>query len=174
MSTAGSGSPPRFRAGGELISAGSALLLLVTMFALEWFGVVGPAGHMRSGMNGAEDAWNGLTVVRWLMLVTIAVALGSVLLHATQRGHGAKTNTSLLVTALGTLTAALLIYRVLIELPAPDQIVDVKLGGFLGLLSAIGIALGGWESIREQRARVAALAHRSRRKSRLAPRPGPR
>jgi hypothetical protein len=70
------------------------------------------------------------------------------------------------VAALGTLTAVLLVYRVLIDLPNPSSVVDAKLGAFLGLLFAIGIALGGCESIREERLRRASIEQRSR--SRLA------
>ncbi len=156
---------------GELIGATSALLLVPIMFALQWYGVVGLPGRRRSGITTAENAWRGLTSVRWLMLLTIVVALGSVILHASQRSHGAKTDTSLAVTALGTMTAALLSYRVLIEPPDPSSVVDVKIGAFLGLLSAIGIALGGYESMREARARRGSVVQRSRVRSRLASRP---
>ena len=44
-------------------------------------------------------------MLRWLMLLTIVVAVGSLLLHVTQRSHGARTDTSLLVAALGALNA---------------------------------------------------------------------
>jgi hypothetical protein len=139
---------------GELLSAASALLLTIAMFGLEWFGVDGIPGRTPS-LAGAENAWHGLTLVRWVMLLTVAAALGSPLLHASQRSHGAATNTSLGVAALGTLTAALLVYRVLIDLPSSDQVVDQKLGAFIGVMCALGIALGGYESMREDRSRRA-------------------
>jgi hypothetical protein len=172
MATTAADPPPRSRVhSGELISVTSALLLLPFMFAIAWYGVValpGPTG--RSGITTAENAWHGLTFVRWLMVLTIAVTLGSVILHATQRSHGARTDTSLAITVLGTVTAALLIYRVLIDLPDPKSVVDVKIGAYLGMLAAIGIALGGYESIREERARRTSLVQKSRIRSRLASR----
>src|SRR5512142_1348015 len=103
--------PPRIHS-GELISATSALLLVPIMFVLAWYGVVGLPQTRRSGITTAENAWHTLTYTRWVMLIAIVVALGSVFLHATQRSHGAKTDTSVLVTAVGTVTAVLLIYRV--------------------------------------------------------------
>jgi hypothetical protein len=145
----------RQRRAGELTSAGSALLLLAIMFALKWYGVVGIAhGTEGSGVSSAENAWQALTGLRWLMLLTIFVALTAVILHISQRRHGAQTNTGALVAALGTITAAFLVNRVLIDLPSPDAVVDVKLGGFVGLICAIGIALGGYESSREEIARI--------------------
>ncbi|MGH2891794.1 MAG: hypothetical protein ACRDPM_00805 [Solirubrobacteraceae bacterium] len=149
--------PPRIRV-GALVSATSALALLVIMFAMEWYGVAGvpDPSAVRPAVSTAEDAWNGLSVTRWVLLATIVASIGAVVLHASQRRHGNKTDTSLIVAALGVLSSVLLIYRVLIVLPAPTRVVDQKLGAFLGLLCALGIAWGGYEAIREQRARVRA------------------
>jgi hypothetical protein len=151
--------PPRRAQRGELISAAGALALLVLMFAFEWYGVVGIPG--RSQISTAENAWNALTVTRWLMLLTIFVALGSLILHASQRDHGAITNTSGAIAILGTLTACVLTYRVLINPPSPATIVDQKLGAYLGVLSAIAIALGGFDM--HTTGAPAALRPRSRR-----------
>jgi hypothetical protein len=162
---------PRRRADtGERLSAGCALALLALMFLTEWFGIDELPGRT-SGVerSTAENAWQGLTVLRWLMLLTIIVAVGSLILHATQRSHGTRNDTGGLVAALGTVTALLLIYRVLIDLPSPPDVVDQKLGAILGLLAAIGIAIGGHASMREQRAR-SRVEHRSRpQKSGVAP-----
>lgn len=138
---------------GELVSAGAALVLLVVMFVFAWYGVDGIPG--RSSISSAENAWHGLTLLRWLMLATILVTLGSLALHATQRRHGARTETSGLVTLLGTATALLLTWRVLIDLPSPNSVVDQKLGAYLGLLSAFAIALGGYEQMRARALRQA-------------------
>jgi hypothetical protein len=134
---------------GEWLSAVSAILLLVSMFALEWYGVEGIPGRTPK-LSFAVDAWNGLPVGRWVMLMTIAGTIGSALLHVGQRSHGAKTETGPVVATLGWLTAALLIYRVLVSLPAPSEIVDQKIGAIVGLACALGIALGGSEALREE------------------------
>jgi hypothetical protein len=148
---------------GELFSFISALALLPIMFLLDWYGVVGlPLRARRSGITTAENAWRVLTDLRWLMLLAIAAAVGSVLLHVSQRSHGAKTDTSLVVTAIGTVTALLVGYRVLIDFPNSRSVVDVKIGAYLGLLCAIGIAIGGYESIRQVRERGDRVVQRSR------------
>jgi hypothetical protein len=154
---------------GELLSAVSALLLLAAMFATEWYGVAGvpDPSYARPATSTAENGFNGLTDIRWVMLLTIVAAIGSVFLHASQREHGNKTDTRRIVTALGALTALLLIYRVLIDLPGNGTVLDQKLGAFLGLLCALGIAWGGYESVIQQRARRAVAAPRSRRRERI-------
>ena len=133
---------------GELVSTASALVLLVAMFALEWYGVDGIPGRTR--LTSVENAWEALTLVRWLMLATIVVAVGTPFLHATQSTHGSKTSTGLIVTVLGALTAGFLVYRVLIDMPSPNEIVDQKFGALVGLAAALGIAVGGYDSLREE------------------------
>jgi hypothetical protein len=166
--------PESARAGlpvrGEIVATVSALALLVLMFALKWFGVAGVPGRsaVQAATTTSENAWQALTTLRWLMLATIAVTLGSFLLHQTQRGHGSQTDTSLLVTVLGALSAASVAYRVLISLPAPTEVLDQKLGAVLGVFSAVGIAVGGFDSLREERARSRRLEQRSRGRSGVA------
>jgi hypothetical protein len=162
------GAPARAPA-GELLSTISALVLLVSMFALKWFGVVErPGAGRNSGKQSAAGAWTELSIVRWLMLLTVLVTLGSVVVHISQRSHGSQTNTALPVTLLGGLTALSLFYRLLIDLPSPHTVVDIKLGGFLGLLAAIGIAFGGLESLRDLRQRRTRVQQPSRRPPNLA------
>jgi hypothetical protein len=154
---------------GELLSVVSALALLVLMFAVRWYGVVRRPG--RPGGQGHQTAvgvWGELPVLRWLMLLTALFVLGSVAIRISQRSHGSQTNASPLVTLLGTLTAVLLIYRVLVDLPSRHSVVDVKVGGFLGLVAAFGIALGGFESVREQRLRRAGAPQPSHRRADVA------
>ena len=100
---------PRIRV-GALVSATSALALLVIMFATEWYGVAGvpDPSAVRPAVSTAENAWHGLTVTRWVLLATIVAAIGAVVLHASQRQHGNKTDTSLVVAALGGLSSVLL------------------------------------------------------------------
>jgi hypothetical protein len=143
------------------------------MFATKWYGVAGvpDPSAARPASSTAIDGYNGLSLVRWVMLLTICTALGSVVLHASQRNHGTRTDTSLPVAVLGGLTALLLIYRVLIALPSGGRVTDQKLGAFLGLLCALGIALGGWQSIQERKELSAAAARRANRRSAVASSP---
>ena len=144
---------------GELISATCALALLVLMFASAWYGVDGIPGatSTSSAAAYAENAWHALSVVRWLMLLTVLVALGAVAIHARKPSRVTVAGVRLALLALSTLTAAAVIFRVLIVLPSSDRVVDQKLGGVLGLIAALGIAFGSYEAIREQRSRLLAV-----------------
>jgi hypothetical protein len=53
-----------------------------------------------------------------------------------------------IVTVLGGVSAVALIYRVLINTPGPN--LDQRAGAYLGLVATIGIAYGGYKSMREE------------------------
>lgn len=153
-----------------MTSALGALLLLILIFATKWYGVAGvpDPSATRPAISSAENAWDGLVVVRWVMLLCIFAALGSVVLHTSQRSHGTRTDTSLAILGLGGLTFALLFYRVLLVLPQASKVIDQKLGAVLGLTCALAITLGGVESVHEQRLMQRAVAQRPRRRQRQA------
>ena len=142
---------------GELISAACAIALLVLMFASAWYGVDGIPGatSTSSAAAYAEDAWHGLSVIRWPMLLTVLVAFGAVAIHVAKPPRVTVARIRLALLALSTLNAAAVIFRVLIVMPSSDRVVDQKLGAVLGLIAALGIAFGSYEAIREQRARLA-------------------
>ncbi len=148
--------PARRLTHGELISAGSALLLTVVMFAFAWYGVDGIPGRQRHGaaVVATITGWQGLTGLRWLILVTVVAALGTLVAPAARISRQALAGFRLAALVLGCATAVALIIRVLIVLPAPDRVVDQKLGALLGMLASLGIAYGAFEAVREQRARL--------------------
>jgi hypothetical protein len=143
---------------GELISAASAVLVLVLMLAVPWYEVDGIPGRAGSGgrVTTAQTGWDGLTGVRWLVLLTVLVAFAAVSMHAARPSRQAVAGVRLALLLLGSLTAVALIVRVLIDLPSADRVVDQKLGAVLGMLAALGVVLGASDAVREQRARLAA------------------
>jgi hypothetical protein len=141
---------------GEVVSALFALLLLIAMFALAWYGVDLLPGRPGSPTSAvvSENAWNGLAGVRWLMLITILVAFACVGIHAAGPPRQSVAALRLALLALSTVTAALVIVRVLIDLPSSDRVVDQKLGAIVGLLAALGMVYGAFQAVREQRSRL--------------------
>ena len=122
------------------------------MFATEWYGVAGvpDPSAARPAVSTAENAWDGLTLMRWVMLRMILAALGSVVLHASPARARDPDRHQPDRPRARRADLGLLIYRVLIVLPQADRVIDQKLGAVLGLACALGIALGGVESVREQ------------------------
>jgi hypothetical protein len=145
---------------GELVSGVSAVALLVLTLAVPWYGVDGIPGRpgSRAGMAGTHTGWEGLTGVRWLILLTVLVAFATLAVHPLGPARQTVAALRLTLLALGWATAVILIVRVLIDLPSSDRVVDQKLGALLGLLAALALAFGASEAVREQRLRLVAGA----------------
>ncbi len=135
-----------------MIAGGAAAVLLMSMFLLPWYGLTGTIAPVaaRLGVSTSVNGWHSLTSLRWLMLVTILAALALVYLQATRRSPALPATFSLIVMLLGALTALALIYRVLINVPGANGVVDHRIGGFIGLISGCAIAYGGYRSLREE------------------------
>jgi hypothetical protein len=157
------GVQPRLRR-GEFATAAWAIALAITMFALKWYGADNLPGRGRPQVS-ALDAFNALSVVRWLMLATIVFAIGSVALHLSQGDHGTQTDTSRPLAWACTLVAVVLAYRVLIALPDAPAVVDQKLGALIGLGCALAMAASAWQARRAAlaAAREPVVRHRRRR-----------
>ncbi len=119
-----------------MLAGASAALLAVFMAGGKWYG---------SGTGGSQTGWEALTDLRWLLLVTIMAAVALVFVQATRRAPAIPVTMSLVVMLLGIVTVVALIYRVLIN-AAPHQ----ETAAYLGLLWALGIAVGGYFSLRQE------------------------
>jgi len=72
---------------GELIAGISGVLLLITIFLFDWYGVGGAIGEFASaaGVDTGVNAWNALDVVRFLLILTALAGIGLAVLGATGR-----------------------------------------------------------------------------------------
>ncbi|HWE32952.1 MAG TPA: hypothetical protein VG410_05660 [Solirubrobacteraceae bacterium] len=137
---------------GEWIVGGGAVVLAAVMFLTPWYGVKSPLGPTAASLGGSTswDGWNGLTNLRWLVLLTILVAFALVWLQATRRAPALPVTFGVILTLLSLLTTLALIYRVLIDVPGAGSVVERKAGGFVGILATIAICAGGYLSLREE------------------------
>jgi hypothetical protein len=141
---------------GEKIAAVSAILLFIFMF-FEWFGVeVSGAGGFSGSVSGAGgNAWDALDYIPIVLVVTIVAALGLAAIRLTDSIYEPPVPMSTVVTVLGALSVLLILFRI-VDPPSFASFggvsVDATLsiGIFLGLISAGGIAYGGYTTMREE------------------------
>jgi hypothetical protein len=151
---------------GEKISAVSAILLFVFMF-FDWFGVKvsGVPGFSGSVEGGGGSAWDALDVIPVFLLLAIVVALAVAVIRLTDADVEPPISMNAVVAGLGGLAVLLILYRI-IDPPGGDSVAGVsvditlKLGIFLGLLAAAGIAYGGYSAMREEGATFGEVADR--------------
>lgn len=126
------------------------LVLLVSMFALKWYGLNGTLAPTAAGLglDTSLDAWHGLSTLRWLLLLTVVLAAALVYLQGTRPAPALPVTFSALVALFAVLSTLGLIYRVLLNPPGTD--LTTRAGAYVGLLAAAVTAYGGYRSMREE------------------------
>jgi hypothetical protein len=141
---------------GEKIAAGSAILLFIFTF-FDWFGVEvsGVPGFSGTVPGTGGSAWDALNFIPIVLLVAILAALVMVGLRFADSVAEPVVPLSTVVTVLGVISVLLILYRI-VDPPGGDSYggvtvdTNLQVGIFLGLLSAAGIAYGGYSTMREE------------------------
>jgi multisubunit Na+/H+ antiporter MnhB subunit len=128
---------------GELIAGAGGVALLIVMF-LDWYGAEGPA-DVSIGLS----AWQAFSVTDVILALTAVAGIGLAVLTASRRSPALPVAASVITATLGAFATLLVLYRILNQ-PGPNEFFEVKLGAFLGFLSVLAIAVGGWRAMRDE------------------------
>ena len=135
---------------GEVIAGLGGLALLLVMF-LDWYSAGGSATlngrtiEVKLGLN----AWEAFSVTDLILALTAVSGIALAVITATRRSPALPVAASVITATLGALATLLVFYRILNQ-PGPNEFIEVKLGAFLGFLSVLAIAVGGWLAIRDE------------------------
>jgi hypothetical protein len=169
---------------GELIAAVGGLLLLITLFFVDWYSagasVTLPLGTTVS-VSGDFGPWDGEGFLGFIAnIVILAAALSAVglaILTATSRTIALPVAASALTTALGIGAVLMVLLRMVFQ-PGPNELIDLKFGILLALIAALIVTYGGWESMKEEgttfegaRDQLQSYARRPAPEPRTAPEP---
>ena len=143
---------------GEKLAAASAVLLLIFMFALDWFSVdVGGGsvgGFSIPGVSVGGNAWESfgfIDIVLFLAVIS-GIALGVV---KAMGESDADLPLSSITAGIGGLAALLVLFRIIsppgFDIPDNSGIdVGRDIGVFLGFLAALGVGAGGYMAMQEE------------------------
>lgn len=136
------------RAAGDWIAAACAVLLIVALVELKWYGYAGAQEPIAPGPvpGGAVAGWHALTSLRWLAVAACAYTVLVLVARITLGDRFPAPAIALVTMLLGAVTTVMLLYRVVFSLPGAGAFADQKLGAMLGVICAAGIAYGGYES----------------------------
>jgi uncharacterized membrane protein YhaH (DUF805 family) len=151
---------------GEKVSAVSAVLLFIFMF-FDWFGakVEGVPGFSGS-IEAGGSAWDALDVIPIFLMLAIVAAIAVAVIRLTDADVEPPVSMNAIVAVLGGLAVLLILYRIVDPPGDGDALAGVgvditlKLGIFLGLLAAAGIAYGGYSAMQEEGATFGGEADR--------------
>ena len=107
-------------------------------------------------MSGGGSAWDSLDVIPILLMVAIVVAIGVAVIRLTDADLEPPFSLNTAVAVVGGIAVLLILYRI-IDPPGGggdfggiEVDITLKLGIFLALISAAGIAYGGYSAMREE------------------------
>ena len=143
---------------GEKIAGASGIALILIMFIFE---LVRPQVHRRAKrfgfQSGVTNAWGSYSFIDIVLFLTVAAAIGLALISASQTEVGLPVAASAVVAGLGILSVVLIVFSII---SPPDFGADRvgssastntrKIGVWLGLIAAIGVAYGGWRAMQEE------------------------
>jgi hypothetical protein len=144
---------------GEKIAGVSAILLFIFMF-FDWFTVSASNGFVSVSVGGS--AWDALDVIPIILLIAILAAVGVAVVRLTEADFEPTISMNAVVAILGIVSVLLILYRII---SPPDSgfsgvSVDPAVGIFLGLISAAGIAYGGYRAMQEEGASFGEIGDR--------------
>ena len=146
--------------GGEWVAAFGAVLLLVSLLVLHWYGPqtrVGPPMLPSLGRRlfpiGALTGWRAIPTLRWFGLLTVALGLALALAQALVRGPALPATLDLIAMLVAGLTTLLLVIR-LATTDAP-----LRFGAVVGLLAAGAVTFGAFRALRTEQGAVPEPGH---------------
>lgn len=117
---------------GEWLAASAAIVTAGSLFALHWYG----GAHPRSG-------WEGLTTLRWLVLVAVVVTLAACV---TQLRPGPALSAALDAVALLLWTVTTIVLMIRLATTGAT----LTAGAFAGLAASIATGLGAFAALRSE------------------------
>jgi hypothetical protein len=143
---------------GEKVAGVSGILLILIMFIFKWFGleVSGSTGGFAFSAGGSENAWGSYGFIDIVLFITVAAAIGLALISASQTDVGLPVAAGAIVAGLGVLSVVLIVISIIsppdfgVELEGTGIDQTRKIGVWLGLIAAIGVAYGGWRAMQEE------------------------
>jgi hypothetical protein len=137
---------------GELIAGISGLVLLISLW-FKWYGVKISGGGILKGFEPSITAWQAFDFVDILLFLIALLAIGVAVMRGLNRMPDMPYPPATVVAAAGGLALVLVLFRAIvtpIDTGGVDGIdVTRKFGLLIGLLSAAGVAYGGWRAMQD-------------------------
>ena len=128
---------------GELVAGASGVVLLAAMF-LNWYAV--------SSRDDSLTAWGAFSVVDVLLALVALLGIALALSEVIGRGPSLPVALGVITTTLALAGTLLLAYRI-VNQPGPNDLISVEAGAYVGLLAGLGVFLGAWLSLSDERPR---------------------
>lgn len=125
---------------GEMVAGIAGLVLILSMFIFAWFGLEGFTG----------DAFDALDDWVNIVLVFTAFAGMALALFGSEVSRADAAPLSAVTLALGAVSALVILIHIIAPPGVGNVDLDPEFGVWIGLFSAIAVAVGGYLSMQEE------------------------
>jgi hypothetical protein len=131
---------------GEYLAGVAAVVAIVALFVLRFtpLPLHGWWTYLGSGRPPGPTAWQAITVLRWFVLVSAALGLGSVAAQALRRGAALAVSLDLITMLVSGLTTILLA----IKLASTD--LPLSAGAYVLVVAVAAVAVGTFRAMRTE------------------------
>ena len=141
---------------GEMVAAISGAVLLIVLF-FPWYGAEVSVGAFNVSASDSFNAWQAFGLIDLILFLVAITAIGLSLMRAMGVSLNLPQPPGLIIAAVGAIAVLLILFRLINtpgdfdagDVPGVDLDISRKIGIFLGLLAAIGVAVGGWLAMNE-------------------------
>ena len=130
---------------GEIVAGVAGAVLLLSLF-LEWYTVRGRAEGL--------TAWSAFSFVDLLVCLVALLGIALAVSQVVGRGPALPVAIGVITATLGLAATLLVLYRILNQ-PGPNDAIGVGAGAWVGLAACLGVFLGAWLSLSDERPRPA-------------------
>ena len=130
---------------GEIVAGVAGVVLLLSLF-LEWYTVRGRAEGL--------TAWSAFSFVDLLVCLVALLGIALAVSQVVGRGPAVPVAIGVITTTLALAATLLVLYRILNQ-PGPNDAIGVGAGAWVGLAACLGVFLGAWLSLSDERPRPA-------------------
>ena len=114
-------------------------------------------GALRSGGHGGADrwgpatfsGWNTFTVGQYFIALTALVGLAAWYFQASRRAPALPVTLTVVSNPLGLISVLLIFHRVVISKPGNADLISLRPGAIVGLISAATLTVAAYRSLRE-------------------------
>jgi hypothetical protein len=147
----------------DRIVGGGAAALFISLFLFKWYGGSASSSLGNLSVSSSLNGWHTFQNSRWIWLLTILVAVGLVVLRAARSEFQSPIPLGALVAGLGALSTLLIFYRIVHHPSGSGNLglahysYGIKIGIWLGLISAAVITYGGYLAMTDEGTSLADL-----------------
>jgi hypothetical protein len=134
----------------EWLLGAAALVLLLSTFFVDWYGLRAELALTFGGFGRQTSfsAWDILSITRYFLIATGLLGLAVFYVQASRRAPALPVALTVILNPLALITTLLVFHRVVISKPGAGDLLSLRAGAIVGLISCVTLMVAAYGSLR--------------------------